>query len=301
MEKKVSVIIPTYNGIDSLEKCLESVLIQNYDNYEVIVVDDNGKGSENQLLTQKIINKFKNDSRLIYVCHNININGSAARNTGVKNCSGNYITFLDDDDVFLQGRIARQVSLLNSLSLNVGAVYCSHETFLKGEKVGEEHANLSGKILYEYMSHKLEIATSAIMIRKEIFDELNGFDETFARHQDWEFISRLLSRYEIKGDDFYGFKRNLMFRNSRTPPIVIKQRREYYLDKMKPILSNLPSFKSNEIIICEKFDIALAFLKSHDVYGFFKELWAIGMNKILFKLLTSTLKSAIKRRGRYIH
>lgn len=298
--KKVSVVIPTYDGADVLGRCIDSVLNQNYPNFEIIVVDDNGIGTENQKKTAEVLNRYKNNEKVRYLCHHININGSAARNTGVKNAIGDYIALLDDDDVYLPDRIARQVQLLESLPPVIGAVYCSHETFLNGSKVGEEHASLSGNLLYEYMAHHIEIASSAIMIRKNVYDELGGFDESFKRHQDWEFISRLLSKYEIKGDDFYGFKRNLVFRNSRVSPEIVKERREYYLQKMQPILSTIPQKKANEIIIKEKFDVALAFFKAKQYKGFLKEIMSLGVNRTVFSLLISRGKIFALRRGRYI-
>ena len=101
MNKLVSVIIPTYGGGEYLKRCIESVLAQTYPNIEVVVVDDNGLGTPNQLLTQKVMQEFKDDTRVKYVCHEINKNGSAARNTGFRNSKGEYICLLDDDDEWL--------------------------------------------------------------------------------------------------------------------------------------------------------------------------------------------------------
>lgn len=296
----VSVIIPTYGGTEFLSRCVDSVLSQTYKNIEIIVVDDNGLGSPNQKETATIMERYKSMSNVKYVCHEVNINGSAARNTGVKTSNGEYIALLDDDDVFLPDKIKRQVELLSSLSLDYGAVYCSHETFLDGSKVGEEHALMDGKILYEYMLHKVEIASSSIMVRRNVWEELGGFDESFKRHQDWEFIIRLLNKYSIKSDNFWGFKRILQFRNSSVSPQIVKERRLFYLKKMAPIINTFSIAQQNNIVVRERVDVAVTFLKTKDYIGFLKEMTNISPKLLAIKIFLSKLYGFYKRGGKYI-
>ena len=296
----VSVIIPTYGGTEFLSRCVDSVLSQTYKNIEIIVVDDNGLGSPNQKETATIMERYKSMSNVKYVCHEVNINGSAARNTGVKTSNGEYIALLDDDDVFLPDKIKRQVELLSSLSLDYGAVYCSHETFLDGSKVGEEHALMDGKILYEYMLHKVEIASSSIMVRRNVWEELGGFDESFKRHQDWEFIIRLLNKYSIKSDNFWGFKRILQFRNSSVSPQIVKERRLFYLKKMAPIINTFSIAQQNNIVVRERDDVAVTFLKTKDYIGFLKEMTNISPKLLAIKIFLSKLYGFYKRGGKYI-
>lgn len=101
IEDLVSVIIPTYGGAEFLSRCVDSVLSQTYKNIEIIVVDDNGLDTPKQKETAIAMKKYSSLSNVKYVCHEVNKNGSAARNTGVKNSNGEYIALLDDDDVFL--------------------------------------------------------------------------------------------------------------------------------------------------------------------------------------------------------
>lgn len=296
----VSVIIPTCGGSEFLSSCIDSVLSQTYKNIEIIVVDDNGLGSSKQKGTATIMEKYKSMSNVKYICHKVNKNGSAARNTGVKNSNGEYIALLDDDDVFLPEKIKRQVDLLSSLSLDYGAVYCSHETFLGGNKVGEEHALMDGRILYEYMLHKVEIASSSIMVRRIVWENLGGFDESFKRHQDWEFIVRLLTKYAIKSDDFWGFKRILQFRNSSVSPQIVKERRIFYLKKMAPIIKTFSLTEQNNIVVRERVDVAVTFLKSKDYMGFLKEMANISPKLLAIRVFLSKLYGFYKRGGRYI-
>ena len=98
MKIKVSVIITTYKRADMLSRAINSVLNQTYKNIEVIVVDDNGNGSEYRLKTEIIMNKYSQIDNLKYIKHKENKNGSAARNTGIREATGDIICFLDDDD-----------------------------------------------------------------------------------------------------------------------------------------------------------------------------------------------------------
>jgi glycosyltransferase involved in cell wall biosynthesis len=126
---KVSVIIPTYGIPDRLEKTIQSVLNQTYSDLELIVVDDNNPDTENRRLTTKIVQSVQNqDERLIYICHEKNKNGSAARNTGIRAARGEYISLLDSDDEYTPERIERCINALtNSRDPKAKGVYTGCE------------------------------------------------------------------------------------------------------------------------------------------------------------------------------
>ena len=106
MEEKVSVIIPTYNRAESLKRAIDSVLNQTYKNVEIIVVDDNNPNTTYREENEKSIKKYYGENEKVkYIKHPENKNGAAARNTGIRNATGKYITFLDDDDYFMNNRI----------------------------------------------------------------------------------------------------------------------------------------------------------------------------------------------------
>lgn len=116
---KVSVIIPTYNRARYLHRAIQSVLDQRFPDLEIIVVDDASTDD-----TAQVIEGFR-DPRIRYFRHNTNRREAASRNTGVQNAVGDYIAFLDDDDVWLPDKLAIQVNLLDISSLKIGAVYTS--------------------------------------------------------------------------------------------------------------------------------------------------------------------------------
>ena len=267
----VSVIIPTFGGGQYLERCIDSVLQQDYQDIEIIVIDDNGLDTEEQISTSRIIDKYyKGNKKVNYFCHKKNINGSAARNTGFNNSKGKYIALLDDDDIFYPNKISRQVELMEKLPENVGAVYCSNDVFWKDKKVGETHATYSGRLLYEALAHKFQMASTSMLIRRSVWEDLNGFDESFSRHQDWEFVARMADKYIIVSDDFIGFRRYIYGRTTNKTPEITKERREYYLSKMKYLIDKFPEAQKRDIYVENRLSAAMKFLKAGKFRDFFK-------------------------------
>ena len=200
----VSVIIPSYGGGQYLARTIDSVLNQTYPNIEIIVVDDNGVGTSNQLSTQKVMQKYDTNEKVKYVCHEVNKNGSAARNTGFRHSSGKYIALLDDDDEYLSEKIEHQVADIEKLDDSYALVYCGNEV-VYGEDVKIKPKTKSGHLFYEVMMHEVTIGSDSLLIRRSVWEELNGFDESFRRHQDYEFTARAAHKYKVYAEDFIGF------------------------------------------------------------------------------------------------
>ncbi len=267
----VSVVIPSYGGGEFLARAVESVLSQTYKNIEVIVVDDNGKGTDHQIETEEKIAKYTNDSRFHYICHTVNKNGSAARNTGVKAAKGEYIALLDDDDVFYVDNIENHMKVWNGISTEYALTYCSREMYRGDQLIDRNHVSRSGYLLYEVLMHDVTIGSSSLVIRKQVWEELGGFDESFRRHQDWEFTARVAAKYKVKAADHVGFKRYLEFRNSPKSPETVIKYREHYLEKMAPLIATLPIEKQRDVLVKNRMDAAVQFLKKKDIKGFLKE------------------------------
>lgn len=187
--KSVSVVIPTFKNRGGLLNSIESVLSQNYKGrLDVIVVDDNDPSSLYRRSTEALMSTFKNDSRVKYICHESNKNGAAARNTGIRNSSGEYIAFLDDDDVFLKDKITRQVDYLEN-NPNVDAVYCHAR---RGKKF-VYNMTIEGNGLREILLLQSNFFTPTLMFRREAIESIHGFDEKFIRYQDYELLLRFFS------------------------------------------------------------------------------------------------------------
>lgn len=192
MNPIVSVIIPTYNRANSLSKTIQSVLNQTYTSFEIIVVDD---GSVDDI--ESVVIKF-NDKRIKYYRHVLNLGGSAARNTGIRNSIGKYIAFLDSDDEWLDNKLEIQVQAMENRSSDLwGGVCCGFVVSkLDQKKVVEllKDDNLKKEIL----NREVDLcAGSNLLISREVIDEIGFFDEKFKRNQDLEFLIRFFRCFNL--------------------------------------------------------------------------------------------------------
>ena len=198
---RVSVIIPTYKRSENIKNVLLSVIEQNYENKEIILVDDNDQGSDHQLATEEVVNGLKQENphvNLIYVSHTKNRNGAAARNTGFFSSTGNYICFLDDDDIYLPGRLTESIEKLKNTPSHIGAVYCGFNGWNGANNQAERYkeGNLTLELLsLDYLAHFLH--TNTATYKREAVTTLGGFDETFIRHQDIEFNLRFFEYFDM--------------------------------------------------------------------------------------------------------
>lgn len=117
---KVSIIIPTYGRkVKYLKRAIQSVLKQDYENVEIIVVDDNKADSEFRKNIQEFMEKFSEEKRVKYVPNKENMGGALARNEGIKVATGQYISFLDDDDIYLKHKVKNQIEFMKQNNLDM--------------------------------------------------------------------------------------------------------------------------------------------------------------------------------------
>ena len=192
--KTVTVIIPTYKNRGGLTRSVDSVLAQDYEGLiEVIVVDDNNPNSDDRKNTQTLMQKYSDNPKVVYICHEKNKNGAAARNTGIKASKGDYIAFLDDDDLFLNGKLTKQVYYLDA-HLEFDAVYC----LARRGKYGCSQKVLEGNCTRDILMLESNFYTPSLMFRRDALEKNNGFDESFRRHQDYELLLRFFDEgYKI--------------------------------------------------------------------------------------------------------
>lgn len=190
MDKLVSVIIPSYKTKGGLVVSIDSVLMQSYKNVEVIVIDDNDPLSEYRKTTEALMLKYENNKFVKYLKHSKNLNGAAARNTGIRASKGDYIAFLDDDDTFLFEKIEKQVNYLESHHA-VEAVYGYVQ--IDGKSVVTNP--YEGNAVIPLLCERTRMFTSALMFRRDAIEAIGGFDESFRRHQDFE----LMVKFFLKG------------------------------------------------------------------------------------------------------
>lgn len=192
--KLISVVITTFGAPVKLERAIESINKQSYKNFEIIVVDDNGEGTKYQKETERIIEKYK-FHYLKYVKHKNNKNGSAARNTGIEFSNGEYICFLDNDDVFLPDKFEKSVEYLEE-KFEFGGVFSSVLCGAFGKFNERIIIKDTSRLQYGILNGTASIGTgSNLFFRKQVVEDIGKFDERFTRFQDLEYIVRVLDKY----------------------------------------------------------------------------------------------------------
>lgn len=261
----VTIIITTHKGSDIIEECLVSALNQNYQNIEIIIVDDNGENSSEQTATSNRIKKYIDNERVFYFAHKINRNGSAARNTGVRMSTGEYIAFLDDDDILHEDSISDRVELLSKKDERYGVVFASYSNIREGYNYPDRVYNFDGDILLDFLLMKIQSPSSVLMIRRAVLKDFPEWDEEFARHQDWEYISRVCSKYYAVASPNVTVDKRVKMRNRPKKSTIFEERRLFYLNKMKYIIDSLKNDDIKDIYFEHYYDIAKEYLRHHEV------------------------------------
>ena len=185
----VSVIIPTYNRGWIVKEAIDSVLAQDFTDFELIIVDD---GSTDN--TQDILSSYKKD---IVVLMQENKGVSSARNRGIVSASGRFIAFLDSDDLWLSQKLSTQVDFFNA---NPDALICQTEEKWIRNGIGvnpkKRHKKLSGDI-FEPSLYLCLVSPSAVMIKHSLFEKTGMFDENFPACEDYDMWLRISCRYPV--------------------------------------------------------------------------------------------------------
>ena len=206
MMKKVSIIIPTYKRSTALIRAVDSALAQTYSNIEVIVVDDNNPNTEFRANTEKVMERYISNPKVKYIQHEKNKNGSAARNTGFRASSGDYITFLDDDDEYLPIKVEAQVKRLEALDDSWGCCYCKYIVKKNGRVKFRSAEHREGDMFFDELCRNFfHGGGTGPMVRRSVFEDVGGFDETFRRNQDVEYMLKILKKYKIAFVDIVGY------------------------------------------------------------------------------------------------
>ena len=191
---KVSVIIPTYNRGNLIINSIKSVLNQTFRNLEVIVVDD---GSTDN--TEDEVNKIT-DKRIKYIKLSSNRGGSNARNVGIKNATGQFISFQDSDDIFYPNKIEKQIkNIINKNSIfdfcKINVIYNSTYSYLIPNE-RQENSIIKGEIFNELISRGNFISTQSMIIRTKYMKN-HLFDIEMPRLQDYDVILGMIPKVKI--------------------------------------------------------------------------------------------------------
>lgn len=181
LEKKVSVIIATYRREFELSRALESVAEQTHKNYEIVVVDDNDDDVWNRIAEEQISDfRMKYPKvELKYIQNHPNLGSAKTRNVGISVAIGDYVCFLDDDDVYLPNRISSQLSAMVEQSADYSitdlALYSEAGKLIEIRRRGYiDKYDTESLTKYHLMHHMT--GTDVLMFKREYLESIGGFD-----------------------------------------------------------------------------------------------------------------------------
>lgn len=216
--EKISVVIPAFNAGSLLGEAIESVLAQSYPVSEIIIVDDGSTDNTKEVVSQ-YVQRTTHDVKYIY---QPNKGPAAARNKGIKKAGGDYIAFLDSDDLWLPEKIEKEMALFKGS--NYGMVYCDMSHVVDGKIIYKSYlkerrykyagsGNIYGNLLQENF-----IFTPTVIVKKEVLEKVGYFDETYRICEDYKMWLSIARNYSIGYLD---------------EPIVIRRRVESNITKDK--------------------------------------------------------------------
>jgi len=193
----ISVVITCFNIRDYVADALRSVLAQSYPRMEIIIVDDGSTDDSRNVLAE-----FFSDERVRYVAKE-NGGPSSARNRGITLAHGEFIAFLDGDDLWESEKLSRQMVALYD-NQAAGMVFCDFSTFdSTGSMAVRKNASLFlhlQSVKYEYLiSRSNFIYPSTVIVRRTAFDRCGVFDETLRGPEDYDMWLRIAREFDVIG------------------------------------------------------------------------------------------------------
>ena len=236
----VSIVIPTYRRSDRITRSVESALKQTCA-CEVIVVDDNGKGSEEQKKTEAALKEYI-DKGVLYLVNEENRKASYSRNRGLEIAKGKYITFLDDDDEIHPDKLKKQAELLEKLGESYSCCYTAYHKLLKDGKIYGSDETIQGSV-YPYALARVIYngSGSNLLARNSAAREIGGYDIYFAKRQDMEFMARLLKNGKLAYLDEDLLTIHYEIRENTLTYEGLREADEYWIEVFKKEIDALPA------------------------------------------------------------
>jgi glycosyltransferase involved in cell wall biosynthesis len=271
----VSIVINCYNGEKYLRQSIESILDQSYKNLELIFWDNHSTDQSKNII------KSYDDSRIKYFFSQNHTTLYQARNLALKECKGDFISFLDVDDYYLKDKIAKQ--LLYFKDEKVGVIYSNYYRYyedIKKKKLLTNKMLPSGN-LTQYILEESQISFMTAMVRKKSLDSLEfNFDPKYSIIGDYDLLYRLsfiwdfyyinepLAVYRIHDENF-----------SKNSILFIDELKDWY-NKNYNFFINKENYIYKKIIFFQ----ALEYLSKKNMLKFFIEFWKYPMSFDKIKL-----------------
>lgn len=189
--RTVSVIIPVFNGEQTIKRALDSVFSQTYRDFEIIVVDDASSDRTVELVAQ-----YGSD-RLTLIRSSENRGAGAARNRGIAAARGRWIAFLDSDDAWKPEKLSRQIEMLEKSGPSAAACATGYQMDKNGRSFNV-NLNLTPERFRKNIIFGCTISPgSTLLLERYVFNEVGGFDEEFRRLEDWDWLLRFSGKYDM--------------------------------------------------------------------------------------------------------
>ncbi|MDY7013342.1 MAG: glycosyltransferase family A protein [Cyanobacteriota bacterium] len=196
----VSVVIPTYNAEAFIERTLNAVLAQTYQNLEILVVND---GSRDR--TAEIVSAIAQCDRRVIVLEQPNSGVAAARNLGIQHARGEFIAPIDADDLWYPQNLEKQVQCFLHSDPNVGLVYAWSVDIDKNDNPTGEFraAKIEGNVYKTLICHNFLGNASATLMRRSCLEQIGGYNSQLREQkaqgcEDWDLYLRLAERYPFR-------------------------------------------------------------------------------------------------------
>jgi glycosyltransferase involved in cell wall biosynthesis len=190
-EPLVSVIIPTYNRKNKVLEAIESVVVQNIPNMEILVVDDGSTDGTAEFLKSKDLP--------ISIIKKENGGVSSARNAGIKASKAKYLAFLDSDDLWLEGKLSAQLAYFNDHP-EASLIYTDQYINVDGQNLDQTRFQRQvprNKMSFPGFVDLTPIHISTVILKREVLNTVGTFNETLRVHEDSELWNRISDRYRL--------------------------------------------------------------------------------------------------------
>ncbi|MBI5055603.1 MAG: glycosyltransferase family 2 protein [Nitrospirae bacterium] len=230
-----SVIIPTYNRAELLRGAVRSVLDQTFKDFELIVIDDHSTDN-----SAEAARSFRDD-RVHHIMNDRTGGSAGARNAGIFRARGQWITFLDDDDVWLPKKLEMQYKMIRKMDGTFGIIYAGYAEYdFEAQKEVSIHLpEKEGWIQEELLYTNCVTALCSVAVRRDILLKAGGFDESFPAIEDWELYVRIagVTKFGILREKLVHVRRNdkdrlsLNFQRKLAAALLFRRKHDNLLKK----------------------------------------------------------------------
>ena len=251
----VTIVIPTYKRASTVTRAVESAIAQK-GNVEVMVVDDNGLNTDAQQQTYYQLKNYIDSKQIHYYVNENNSGGSYSRNVGLQHANGAFITFLDDDDEIDTFKCLKQMQFLMQCGESYSCCYCGYRKIMSDGTIYYNDETVHGNCLRYALSKSIYVGSgSNLLVRTEAARSIGGYDVSFKRNQDLEFLVRMLTQGKLAYLNEPLLTIHYEVRENKFTYDKIREINNHFVERFKTLIEDLPYKQAKhvyQIIGCEQ-------------------------------------------------